>query len=60
VSTSDDPEAAAQRVESAIGFLLAGVQSLVETGIDMPSAFEPGSLARASAEDPTGEDDPER
>lgn len=38
VATSDDPEAAALRVENAIGFLLAGVQSLVEKGIDMPSA----------------------
>ena len=55
VSTSDDPEAAAQRVESAIGFLLAGVQSLVETGVDVPSAFEPGSLASAAADDAAGE-----
>ncbi len=39
VATADDPEAAAQRVEGAIGFLLAGVQSLVEQGIGMPSAF---------------------
>ncbi len=39
VATSEDPEAAARRVESAIGFLLAGVQSLVEKGVDMPSAF---------------------
>ena len=39
VATAADPEAAARRVESAIGFLLAGVQSLVEQGIAMPSAF---------------------
>ncbi|KRA38156.1 MULTISPECIES: TetR/AcrR family transcriptional regulator [unclassified Nocardioides] len=39
VATAADPEAAAQRVESAIGFLLAGVQSLVDQGIGMPSAF---------------------
>ena len=42
VSTSEDPEAAAARVEGAIGFLLAGVQSLVEAGVEMPSAFQDG------------------
>lgn len=39
VATAADPEAAAQRVETAIGFLLAGVQSLVDQGVGMPSAF---------------------
>ncbi|WP_182379861.1 TetR/AcrR family transcriptional regulator [Nocardioides sp. WS12] len=47
VATATDPEAAAARVETAIGFLLAGVQSLVDQGIDMPSAF-------------SGEDEPEK
>ncbi|HWJ81405.1 MAG TPA: TetR/AcrR family transcriptional regulator [Nocardioides sp.] len=39
VASSDDPAAAADRVEAAIGFLLAGVQSLVETGSELPNAF---------------------
>ncbi|HWI44106.1 MAG TPA: TetR/AcrR family transcriptional regulator [Nocardioides sp.] len=45
VSTADDPVAAAERVEAAIGFLLAGVQSLVDGGAALPSAFavEPGT-----------------
>lgn len=47
VATSDDPEAAALRVESAIGFLLAGVQGLVERGVDMPSAFDTVELHQA-------------
>ncbi len=50
VSTADDPEAAAARVEGAIGFLLAGVQSLVESGVDMPSAFTPGGDRRTEQE----------
>jgi AcrR family transcriptional regulator len=41
VSTADDPEVAAQRVESAIGFLLAGVQQLVEQGGDLPLLTPP-------------------
>lgn len=44
VATSDDPAAAAERVESAIGFLLAGVQALVETGVDLPNAFATGEI----------------
>jgi AcrR family transcriptional regulator len=47
VATSEDPEAAAGRVESAIGFLLAGVQSLVEQGHEMPSVFDTVELAEA-------------
>ena len=39
VASSDEPAEAADRVESAIGFLLAGVQSLIETGSDLPNAF---------------------
>ena len=36
VATSEDPEAAAQRVERAVGFLLSGIQSLVESGGELP------------------------
>jgi len=36
VSSSDEPELAAARVETAIGFILAGVRSLVESGIELP------------------------
>jgi AcrR family transcriptional regulator len=36
VATSDDPELAAQRVETAVGFLLSGVQALVEGGGELP------------------------
>lgn len=39
VATADDPEAAARRVEGAIGFLLAGVQGLVERGVTGPGDF---------------------
>lgn len=51
VATATDPEAAARRVEHAIGFLLAGVQSLVEQGIEMPSAFEESADADAENDD---------
>lgn len=50
VATSDDPVAAAQRVEGAIGFLIAGVQSLVEQGIASPLAFT-GLLEEATEGD---------
>jgi AcrR family transcriptional regulator len=36
VATADDPELAAQRVETAVGFLLSGIQSLVEAGGELP------------------------
>lgn len=36
VATSPDPELAAQRVETAVGFLLSGVQALVEAGGELP------------------------
>lgn len=39
VATAVDPEAAAVRVENAIGFLLAGVQSLVESGAEFPAGI---------------------
>lgn len=44
VATASDPEAAARRAEAAIGFLLAGMQALVESGSEMPTAFETGEL----------------
>jgi hypothetical protein len=39
VASADEPAAAADRVESAIGFLLAGVQSLIDSGSELPNAF---------------------
>jgi len=38
VSTSDDPEAAAQRVETAIRFILAGFAALAEKGVAVGEA----------------------
>ncbi len=40
VSSAEDPEAAAARVETAIGFILAGFQSLADAGVDLPEAVE--------------------
>ena len=37
VSSSEDPIAAAARVETAIGFILAGFQALADTGVELPS-----------------------
>jgi AcrR family transcriptional regulator len=42
VSTADDADAAAERVELAIGFILAGLRSLADQGVDMPSAPSAG------------------
>jgi AcrR family transcriptional regulator len=42
VSTSDDPDAAAERVELAIGFILAGLRSLADQGVQMPAAPSAG------------------
>ena len=36
VSSSDDPIAAATRVETAIGFILAGFKTLVDSGVELP------------------------
>lgn len=36
VATSDDPSTAALRVESAIGFILAGLRSLADAGVPLP------------------------
>jgi AcrR family transcriptional regulator len=37
VSTSEDPIAAARRVEAAITFILAGMQALAESGVELPN-----------------------
>jgi len=37
VSSAEDPEAAAARVESAISFILMGFQSLADAGVDLPT-----------------------
>lgn len=39
VATSDEPELAALRVETAVGFLLAGIQSLVDAGVELPEVL---------------------
>ena len=41
VSASDDPEAAAERVALAIGFILAGLRNLVEAGVGLEAAARP-------------------
>lgn len=46
VATADDPEEAAERVESAIAFLLAGVQMMVENGVEMPANLTDPSRTR--------------
>jgi AcrR family transcriptional regulator len=53
VATSDDPELAAQRVETAVGFLLSGVQALVESGElpDVPIAADDNDDADGEEED---------
>ncbi len=38
VSSAEDPEAAAARVETAIGYILAGFQALADAGIEVPGA----------------------
>ena len=37
VSRADDADAAAERVELAIGFILAGLRALADQGAEMPS-----------------------
>ena len=39
VAVSDDPIVAAQRVEVAIGFIIAGFQALTEAGVEMPGSL---------------------
>jgi AcrR family transcriptional regulator len=42
VSTADDADAAAERVELAIGFILAGLRSLADQGVQMPATPSAG------------------
>ncbi len=44
VATSEDPASAAARVETAIGFILTGLRSLVDAGVDLPDPT-PGAAA---------------
>jgi hypothetical protein len=39
VSSADDPIAAAARVETAIGFILVGFQTLADSGVELPSSL---------------------
>ena len=41
VSRADDPDAAAERVELAIGFILAGLRALADQGAEMPTVPAP-------------------
>lgn len=43
VASSDDPELAAQEVETVIGIVLAGLRQLVETG---PGLLDPAATSR--------------
>ena len=43
VSSAEDPIAAALRVETAIGFILAGFQALAETGVELPAGVDPSA-----------------
>jgi AcrR family transcriptional regulator len=43
VASAEDPEAAAARVEAAIGFILAGFQVLADTGVELPNSFDPAA-----------------
>src|SRR6476620_5716213 len=42
VSRAEDPDAAAERVELAIGFILAGLRALAEQGVPMPATPSTG------------------
>jgi hypothetical protein len=48
VATSDDPAAAAARVESAIAYILAALQSRVAAGVALPGPV-PGSAGGPAA-----------
>ena len=39
VSSAEDPIAAAARVETAIGFILAGFQALADSGVELPASI---------------------
>jgi len=51
VATATDTELAAQRVETAVGFLLSGVQALVENGGELPQV--PGRETDEDEQSPT-------
>lgn len=53
VSDSEDPAAASLRVETAVGFMLAGIRSLVDSGVELP---QPGASLAHLPE--AGEDRP--
>ncbi len=38
VAGADEPIAAARRVETAIGFIITGFQTLAEAGVELPSS----------------------
>ena len=38
VASAEDPEAAAERVETALGFIIAGFQALVDNGVELTSS----------------------
>ena len=40
VASAEDPEAAAERVERALGFIIAGFQALVDAGRELPPATD--------------------
>ena len=50
VSSSADSEAAARRVETAIGFILAGFQTLAENDVELPGSDGLGHIGDAAAE----------
>jgi AcrR family transcriptional regulator len=57
VATSPDSPAAAQRVESAIGFILIGFRQLAEAGVELPGTGE--ATAGGAPGDGPGEEPPE-
>jgi AcrR family transcriptional regulator len=40
VASAEDPIEAAWRVETAIGFILAGFQALADSGVELPNSFD--------------------
>ncbi len=47
VATAEDPIAAAHRVETAVGFILAGLQSLTSQGVVIAASATPlGEVSR--------------
>lgn len=50
VTTAEDSALEARRVEAAIGFMLSGLQALVEQGVDLPNALADSPPDRDDAE----------